>query len=468
MSAPTSALQVSGTFTVSSTVTGISPALYVSTSGNVGIGTSTPTNLFAIHQSEDTTPATVNSYGFRVLNKGSSAVSIGADATYNYIQGWNRPLQINNVGNNTLFNVGGGSAGIGTTSPNATLNVSGSFNVSTSAQTSSNPSLYVTTSGNVGIGTTSPNGLLEVNKNQNGLTEARVINANTGASAQARYTLATGTANAYILSTVLDNSAAPYYQMSAGAGIQNAFFDFPNFKFRSTGGTDWLTVGSSSIAATLPMTITNSTGGWGLHVTTPNSYGIYSVIGNSGYAVKGDDATNGSSGILGYVGWGTMCLSGTCGGFSAYQNLSDERTKTKIHDLPTKDGLASILKLRPVRFHWKDAKKDKLEGEKLGFIAQDIEKVFPEVVVDSRIDTSVTTVDGKKESVKNAKTLSYGDLVVPVVKSIQELKAENDNLVSKTGALEAQLKAANDNIEELRHELRDLKNGVGFKRAVGQ
>ena len=263
VSAPTSALQVSGTFTVSSTVTGISPALYVSTSGNVGIGTSTPTNLFAIHQSEDTTPATVNSYGFRVLNKGSSAVSIGADATYNYIQGWNRPLQINNVGNNTLFNVGGGSAGIGTTSPNATLNVSGSFNVSTSAQTSSNPSLYVTTSGNVGIGTTSPNGLLEVNKNQNGLTEARVINANTGASAQARYTLATGTANAYILSTVLDNSAAPYYQMSAGAGIQNAFFDFPNFKFRSTGGTDWLTVGSSSIAATLPMTITNSTGGWG-------------------------------------------------------------------------------------------------------------------------------------------------------------------------------------------------------------
>ena len=185
------------------------------------------------------------------------------------------------------------------------------------------------------------------------------------------------------------------------------------------------------------------------------------MIGNSGYAVKGDDATNGSSGILGYVGWGTMCLSGTCGGFSAYQNLSDERTKTKIHDLPTKDGLASILKLRPVRFHWKDAKKDKLEGEKLGFIAQDIEKVFPEVVVDSRIDTSVTTVDGKKESVKNAKTLSYGDLVVPVVKSIQELKAENDNLVSKTGALEAQLKAANDNIEELRHELRILRTASG-------
>jgi hypothetical protein len=41
--------------------------------------------------------------------------------------------------------------------------------------------------------------------------------------------------------------------------------------------------------------------------------------------------------------------------------------------------------------------------------------------------------------------------------------------------LRLELKAANDNyhkdaaaIEELRKELRDLKNGVGFKRAVGQ
>lgn len=39
---PTSVLQVSGTFTVSSTVTNSNPALYVSSSGNVGIGTTAP------------------------------------------------------------------------------------------------------------------------------------------------------------------------------------------------------------------------------------------------------------------------------------------------------------------------------------------------------------------------------------------------------------------------------------------
>jgi hypothetical protein len=90
-----------------------------------------------------------------------------------------------------------------------------------------------------------------------------------------------------------------------------------------------------------------------------------------------------------------------------------------------------------------------------------MEKVFPEVVISSRIDTSVTTVDGKTKTVKNAKTMSYGDLVVPVVKSIQELKAANDNLVSETAALRAQLKAANDNhvkdIEALREEIKALK-----------
>lgn len=44
----------------------------------------------------------------------------------------------------------------------------------------------------------------------------------------------------------------------------------------------------------------------------------------------------------------------------------------------------------------------------------------------------------------------------------------NDNVASETAAaLRAQLKAVNDNIEDLRHELRDLKNGVGFKRVVG-
>ncbi|ADP70675.1 hypothetical protein Rvan_1418 [Rhodomicrobium vannielii ATCC 17100] len=54
-----------------------------------------------------------------------------------------------------------GSLGIGTTTPTATLQVSGSFIVSTSGQTT-NPSLYVGTDGNVGIGTAIPSTTLSV------------------------------------------------------------------------------------------------------------------------------------------------------------------------------------------------------------------------------------------------------------------------------------------------------------------
>ena len=44
-----------------------------------------------------------------------------------------------------------------------------------------------------------------------------------------------------------------------------------------------------------------------------------------------------------------------------------------------------------------------------------------------------------------------------MVKSIQELKAANDNLVSKTTTLEAQLKAANDNEARLEQRIEWLE-----------
>ena len=85
--------------------------------------------------------------------------------------------------------------------------------------------------------------------------------------------------------------------------------------------------------------------------------------------------------------------------------------------------------------------------------------------------------------------MKYDKLTALLTKAVQELKiyfdadrvrvakleAANDNLVSETASLKAQLKAANDNhvkdradLDRVMKELRDLKNGVGFKRVVGQ
>ena len=56
-----------------------------------------------------------------------------------------------------------GRVGIGTATPTATLQVSGSFIVSTSAQ-SATPSLYVGTDGRVGLGTLNPDAALHVSR----------------------------------------------------------------------------------------------------------------------------------------------------------------------------------------------------------------------------------------------------------------------------------------------------------------
>jgi hypothetical protein len=108
-----------------------------------------------------------------------------------------------------------------------------------------------------------------------------------------------------------------------------------------------------------------------------------------------------------------------------------------VRDLPDEEGLASIMELRPVRFHWIDRKKDETFGERIGFIAQDLEKVFPEFVV-TKGDTKIDLGDGKTETITDTKSVDYAEITVPLVKAVQELKAENDEL-------REELRHANDN-----------------------
>ena len=80
----------------------------------------------------------------------------------------------------------GGLLGVGTSSPTATLQVSGSFIVSSTGQTGS-PSLYVGTNGNVGIGTSAPSGSLHVvptsSPFRSGLDDFQVTKLTSGAAA---------------------------------------------------------------------------------------------------------------------------------------------------------------------------------------------------------------------------------------------------------------------------------------------
>ena len=136
--------------------------------------------------------------------------------------------------------------------------------------------------------------------------------------------------------------------------------------------------------------------------------------------------------------------------YNCILTYSDERLKTDVQNYPDASGLAAIAKLRPITFHWKDSQQDKQEGAQIGFVAQEMEKVFPQVVkTQTGVSKTIQTAHGA-ESIKNPKMIDYREMVVPLVKAVQELKAMFDGDHS---AIEA-LKVTNDNLQKQIDELK--------------
>jgi hypothetical protein len=98
-------------------------------------------------------------------------------------------------------------------------------------------------------------------------------------------------------------------------------------------------------------------------------------------------------------------------------------------------GLADVMRLHPVFFDWKKPVKGE-EGRRVGFIAQEVEQVIPEVVS--------TAPDAMK-----TKAVEYGNVTPVLVKAVQQIKAlfdtDHDALMVDHEAL-ARLKADSDNL----------------------
>jgi hypothetical protein len=101
--------------------------------GRVGIGTSTPTAQLYVNgdghfKAADDRSATG---ALTIETNNGTYLKLGGNTNYSWIQSHNsKPLFINELGNNTIFNLVGGNVGIGTVNPNAKLEISnGAFKV---------------------------------------------------------------------------------------------------------------------------------------------------------------------------------------------------------------------------------------------------------------------------------------------------------------------------------------------------
>jgi prepilin-type N-terminal cleavage/methylation domain-containing protein len=95
---------------------------------------------------------------------------------------------------------------------------------------------------------------------------------------------------------------------------------------------------------------------------------------------------------------------------------SDMRLKENVRPIP--NALQKVLTLRGMDYEWRTN-----HAKDVGLLAQDVEKVFPELV----------------SNVGGTKGVDYGKLIAPMVEAIRQLKQENDNLRTKLDAMEKRL-----------------------------
>ncbi len=144
-------------------------------------------------------------------------------------------------------------------------------------------------------------------------------------------------------------------------------------------------------------------------------------------------------------------VNGTAGGTSTWTTSSDLRLKTDVVDL--KDALSKVRRLRGVSFRWADrvvAERAPApeRGRQVGFIAQEVREVVPEVVLEDQAGML---------------SIAYASLVPVLVEAIKQQQETIDEMTHRVRQLE--MKALET--VSLKEEVDALRRSVGALVAPG-
>jgi hypothetical protein len=394
--------------------------LTIAASGNVGIGTTSPSSTLHILNSSDSTQLTI---GNPTSGHTYGTISTSADTGgYFNIQG------IANAGSsfgNMALQGAGGNVGIGTTSPANPLQVSSSTT-------------------NVGASFSNP-----------GLTSS-YIQFNTSEAIPMRVGVDTN-----FLS--FESGAGASYMAISGSGANTGYVGIgttsPAGILDVEGGTS--TTGSATnikLAAQNAKASGNTSGGniilipgtahgsgspgvVGIGTTNPSLNAALEIdtLANGATAQAIQLGNNGSNFIVFYGGGGYTSQAGSIAVTNAgvpavtYNTTSDRRTKENIAE--TQFSLDDLMKIKVRDFNFiKDPKHTRVTG----FIAQELNQVFPDAVHTNGDDGT-----GPIALKAGPWGIDYGRLTPLLVKSLQDLKSAQDQQVKSQQSEIARLKSEN-------------------------
>ncbi len=417
----------------------LDPLMVVKTNGNVGIGTAapdTPLHVFSptvnggIATFDNAATSTQSYYNFKVAGtlRGSLRIDNGGNFIIDPTGTGATYLSWDSGSNGVVFGNGsGGAVGSVSGGGNLSMNGTGYFG------------------GNVGIGTTNPTYTLMVT----GSTAGNI----TSGSINVLNTASTGNSGAIV--NIGSNSSSGYIgafnSTHTSIPLADRFVIAPNSIaagltiYASNAGQD-IRFFSGSTTETMRI---DSSGKVGIGTTSPGYLldvnGSINIANSGLLRIGGNTVTNSANNRISmyYVGcgasWNSTCDSGSSG-WPDYADalLSDNRLKTITK--PLDNVMDKIMQLKPTYYTWNqnyDALGLPNHGQEIGFIAQDVQQLFPEMVYNAGPNDPYLHLD-------------YQKMTAVLAQGIKEQQGEIDEL-KKMVEDQGQI------IRQLQTEIRQLK-----------